>query len=76
MHGWLKVAKKHWPKCRPMESHDAMDVWSDQGELLVSARRKGPFGMHCAKEETGAKYPLAVLQSEANLAAHEESASS
>jgi hypothetical protein len=72
MHGWLKVAKKHWPKCRPMESHDAMDVWGEDGELLVSARRSGFGGMHCAQSDTKAKYPLAVLQSEANLAAHEE----
>lgn len=50
-----------------MESHDAMDVWSEEGELLVSARRKGG-GMHCAKSDTHAKYSLAVLQAEGNLA--------
>lgn len=67
MHGWLKNAKKHWSNCRVSEGADHMDVYDgSSGELLVAARRKGG-GMHCAQEDTHAKYPLSVLQAEKNL---------
>lgn len=67
MHGWLKVAKKHWPSCRISEGHDHMDVFSESGELLVAARRDGSGAVHCAKKDTGAKFSLGVLQAEGNL---------
>jgi hypothetical protein len=72
MHGWLKVAKKHWPKCLVNETENEMQVRSEEDfSLLVCARRAGG-GMTCAQKETHAKYPLMVLQSDANLSLYEQ----